>query len=111
MKRLSIVSGLAALLGMAGVAFAQDNTQLSEADCLAIWTKADAAGAGNIDSAQAQPYVVDFSAVDADANGTLTLTEFQAGCANGMVQDSAASGAGAGTEGSDAPLPPAAPQE
>jgi hypothetical protein len=110
MKKLSIIMSFAAILGFGGAAFAEEAAKLSEAECLTIWNKADAAGAGSVDTSQSQAYVADFASVDANGDGKLTQIEFQDGCAKGLVQASAASGAGAGTEGSDSAPPPASPQ-
>ena len=73
-----------------------------------LWDKINASGAATIGASQAQGYVTNFKAADMDSDGTLTKTEFQAACAKGLVQDSASSGAAAGTEGSDETMPPAA---
>lgn len=115
--RLTIA--LAALLATGGLAFAQEpapaggGTQLSGAECLAIWSKADATGQGSLDQSQAQAYVTDFVAVDENGDGALSQIEFQNGCAKGLVSDSSMSGEGAGTEGmGDAPSEsPAAPPQ
>jgi len=120
MTNLKLTVGLAALLAMGGYAFAQDapaatqeapaatqeapaagGTQLSQAECLAIWSKADAAGQGSIDTSQAQAYVADFAAADENGDGSLSQVEFQNGCSKGLVSDSAMSGAGAGAEGTE----------
>jgi hypothetical protein len=37
--------------------------------------------------ANAGPFIVNFVQVDADADGNLTVTEFEAACAKGMVKD------------------------
>jgi hypothetical protein len=113
MTNLKLTVGLAALLAMGGYAFAQDapvatqeapaaaGAQLSQADCLAVWSKADAAGKGSLDATQAQAYVTDFTAADENGDGALSQIEFQNGCSKGLVADSAMSGAGAGAEGTE----------
>lgn len=82
-----------------------------EAQCSTVLDslgKGEHTGGSTIDASQAQGYVTNFKAADPDSDGTLTKAEFQAACANGMVQDLASSGAAAGSEGSDSAMPPAA---
>ena len=38
---------------------------------------------------QAVPYIVNFSMVDGDGDGTISADEFKAGCAKGMVKSTA----------------------
>lgn len=118
MTSTKLTIAVAALVATGGFAFAQEAapaagaTELSQAECLAIWNKADAGGQGALDSAQAQAYVTDFSAADENSDGSLSQVEFQNGCAKGLVSDTM-SGAGAGTEGAqDIPSEsPAAPSQ
>ena len=118
MTNLKLTAALAALLATGGFAFAQEpapaagGTELSQAECLAVWSKADATGQGTLDTSQAQAYVSDFAAADENGDGALSQIEFQNGCAKGLVSDSSMSGAGEGTEGSpDIPSEsPAVPQ-
>jgi hypothetical protein len=96
---------------MGGAAFAAESgaVKLSAAQCSTLWDKINAAGATTSDASQAQGYVTNFKAADPDSDGTLTKAEFQAACAKDLVQDSASSGAAAGTAGSDeSTMPPAA---
>ena len=110
MRMLCTVVGLAFCCGMGAAALAAEGraVKLSAAQCATLWDKINASGAATIDASQAQGYVTNFKAADPDSDGTLTKTEFQAACAKGLVQDSANSGAAAGTEGSDETMPPAA---
>ena len=116
MRMLCTILGLAICCSMGGTAFAASNgaMKLSAAQCSGLWEKANASGAATIDASQAQGYVTNFKAADPDNDGTLTKTEFQAACAKGLVQDSASSGAAAGTDGSDSstdsPMPPSKKQ-
>lgn len=107
MKKLC-ASSIAALLATSAAFFSVQgpalaaNAKLSKAECEAIWGRADSAGSGSLTSAQAQSYVSDFSKVDANADGQLTGAEFQAGCKQGLVHDSASTGASEGAAGSSA---------
>lgn len=110
MRMLCTIVGLALGCGMGGAAVAAESgaVKLSAAQCSTLWDKINASGAATIGASQAQGYVTNFKAADMDSDGTLTKTEFQAACAKGLAQDSASSGAAAGTEGSDETMPPAA---
>jgi hypothetical protein len=107
MRMLCTILGLAVCYGMGGAALAASNgnVKLSAAQCSTLWEKANISGGATIDASQAQGYVTNFKAADPDNDGTLTNTEFQAACAKGLVQDSASTGAAAGTDGSDSSLP------
>ena len=93
----------AALLLSAGFAFAQEtpnqmtpNTMtsgrpsavLNDEQCQAVWKMASPNGA-TISQDQAVPYIVNFSMVDGDGDGTISADEFKAGCAKGMVKSTA----------------------
>ena len=109
MKKLCTASMAALLTIGGGYAFAQTSTggtQMSRADCQAIWGKADASGKGSLSATQAQSYVTDFKSVDANADGKLSSAEFLNGCQKGLVSDSASSGAGSGSSGSSNPATP-----
>lgn len=80
----------------------QSSIKLSAAECQGIWQKADAAKAGSLTMAQAQPYVSDFKSVDSNGDGKLTSSEFLAGCEKGLAHGSASSGASSGTSGAGA---------
>ena len=109
MKKLCAMS-IAALLATAGAPFAVENAlaaKLSQSECGAIWGQADSAGAGSLTSAQAEPFVSDFSKADANADGQLSAAEFMSGCQKGLVHASATTGAGEGASGhSKAPKQP-----
>jgi len=113
MKKLVALS-IAALLATAGAQFPVEiaqaaNAKISKAECDSLWGLADSAGSGTLTSAQAQPYVSDFSKVDANADGALSAAEFSAGCKKGLVHESGMSGAGEGAAGTapgaDSPAP------
>jgi hypothetical protein len=86
------------------------NAKLSSAECSTLWGRADSAGSGSLTSAQAQPYVSNFSKVDANADGQLSSTEFMSGCKNGLIHDSASTGAGEGASGNMEETPSNAPK-
>jgi hypothetical protein len=77
--------------------------KISQAECTALWNQLDAAKSGSVGQVQAQPYVSDFKAVDANSDGRLSQAEFKAGCDKGLVQGTASTGTGTGTSGSAAP--------
>ena len=114
MKKLCTTSMAALLTIGGGYAIAQTSTggtQMSRADCQAIWAKADASGSGSLSAVQAKSFVSNFKSVDANADGKLSSTEFLNGCQQGLVSDSAGSGAGAGTSGSSSPASPPPKQQ
>ena len=103
MKKLCGTS-IAALLATAGATFpvhiaTAANAKFSSAACSAIRERADSGANGSLTGAQAQPYVSNFSKVDANADGHLSSAEFMAGCKNGLVHDSASTGASEGASG------------
>jgi hypothetical protein len=74
--------------------------QMSQAECQALWSKANpGAAAGSLSQTQAQPYVTSFSQVDTNKDGQLSQTEFMTGCQAGHVRDTATTGAGSGATG------------
>lgn len=76
--------------------------------CNEIW-KAAAGEGDKLASAQAAPFIVNFSQVDTNGDGALTLAEFEAACGKGMVKDTghaaagsdASTGSSSGAEGSE----------
>lgn len=81
--------------------------QLSQAECHALWNRANPSGRPTITMAQAQRYVSDFKSVDTDNDGTISRAEFNAGCKNGNVKGASASmGTSPGTSGSSRVSPP-----
>jgi hypothetical protein len=73
--------------------------KMTQAECQSLWNRADAGKSGSVSEAQAKAYVTDFKAVDANSDGKLSQTEFQAGCDKGQVHSSATTGPGSGTGG------------
>lgn len=72
---------------------------MSSAECQAAWKKLDSGNTGSVSMAQAQGHVTDFKKVDANGDGKLSSTEFMNGCSQGMVSDTASSGAATGNTG------------
>lgn len=101
------IASAAIMFAAAGAAFAQDAgdpgasgaVKMSKADCQSIWSKADSAQNESLTSAQAAPFVTNFKAADSNGDGKLSSAEFMSGCERGLAQDTATSGAGAGTSG------------
>jgi hypothetical protein len=58
---------------------------LNDDQCQAVWKMASPNGA-TISKDQAVPYIVNFSMVDGDGDGSISADEFKAGCAKGMVK-------------------------
>ena len=76
--------------------------QLSQAECDTLWSQANPSGAPTITQAQAQPYVTNFKAADANGDSSLDQSEFSAACKSGLVKSSASSGAATGETGTKA---------
>jgi hypothetical protein len=100
--KLATLTFAALLLG-AGCALAQEtpnqmtpNTMtsgrpsavLNDEQCQAVWKMASPNGA-TISKDQAVPYIINFTMVDGDGDGTISADEFKAGCAKGMVKSTA----------------------
>ena len=101
MKSTVLLTSVIVLMG-AGTAFAQDTggaMKLTENECQNLWSQADSAQSGSIASAQAQPFVTNFKAVDANGDNKISSGEFLSGCKKGLVQSSASSGSSSGTSG------------
>ena len=93
MIKLAALTSLALLL-TAGYAAAQQNTMtagrpsavLTPDQCNAIWSKAVPSG-DTLAQANAAPYIVNFSQVDTNNDGTIDKKEFDAACGKGMVKN------------------------
>lgn len=97
LNRFALIAASAvAAASLAGMAHA---AQMNAAECQAVWKKVDAGGSESVTQTQAQPYVTDFKAVDTNADGKLSSSEFNSACAKGLVQSSASSGAATGASG------------
>ena len=79
--KLSTVIGATVLLSaglVSGAAFALD--------CGTAWTMASPAGDA-ITKDTKVPFVIDYSMVDSDADGSISADEFKKGCAGGAMKD------------------------
>jgi hypothetical protein len=123
---MSRVLGSILLLSVAaGSAFAQSEgsvqvgkppqgVKLAKAECEALWTKANPTKKPKISAGQAQPFITDIKAANANSDAAIDQSEFLAACDKGLMKDqSASTGAGSGTDGAGpaaAPTPvPGAP--
>ncbi|MEZ5818611.1 MAG: hypothetical protein R3D44_16155 [Hyphomicrobiaceae bacterium] len=111
MLKSVLMSGAILLLGVATAAAQTAGTtgsagskaggqQMTQAECQAIWSKADASSAGSLTETQAQPYVTNFKSADTNGDKKLSSAEFLAACQHGMAKSTATTGAGSGTSGS-----------
>jgi hypothetical protein len=71
-------------------------TKLTQAECDTLWNQANPSGATTITQAQAQPYVTDFKAANADGDSSLDQKEFATACKSGLVKGTDSSGAANG---------------
>jgi hypothetical protein len=84
--RLEILTCAAILIGGASGAQAADKgAPVDDATCQALWTTVSPNGA-TISKDKAVPYIVDFTMVDTDKDGTVDANEFKAGCKGGLVK-------------------------
>lgn len=121
MRKTLSVSSLAAIAGLAlagsvyaqtpppagGAGGAAGAQKLSQAECEAVWNKAAGSGAAtSLSQVQAQAHVKNFASIDQNNDGQLSRTEFNQGCDKGLVQSTAATGAGSGASGAGSPPGP-----
>ncbi|MGC1178077.1 MAG: EF-hand domain-containing protein [Methyloceanibacter sp.] len=85
--RLTILACAALLIGGAGGAQAvqKPGGGMDDAKCQTLWTTLSPNGA-TISKDKAVPYIVDFTMVDTDNDGTIDADEFKAGCQGGLVK-------------------------
>ena len=58
---------------------------LTDAQCQEVWKKAVPSG-DTLAQADAAPYIVNFTQVDTDGDGVISIAEFQAACGKGLVK-------------------------
>lgn len=58
---------------------------LSEAQCQKVWKRAVPDG-DTLAKANASPFVVNFSQIDKNGDGTISSSEFKAGCGKGLIK-------------------------
>jgi len=107
MRKAIVVCSTAVAFGLlSGAAVAQTQpkstspggaTKMSQAECAALWNRVDSGKAGNLTENQVKAYVKDFNALDTNGDKKISQSEFQAGCDKGLVQSTAATGAGTGS--------------
>jgi hypothetical protein len=93
MFKASIIS-IVVLPLAATCAFAQANTMtsgrpsatLNPEQCSAIWNNAVPSG-DLLEKSAAAPFIVNFTQVDKDGNGTISKSEFEDACAKGLVKN------------------------
>jgi hypothetical protein len=86
--RLTLLTCAAILIGGVSGAQAADHKPgggMDAAKCQALWTTVSPNGA-TISEDKAVPYVVDFTMVDTDNDGTIDANEFKASCQAGLVK-------------------------
>lgn len=99
--------------GGAVVVGKQQGVKLAKGECEAAWTKANPGKKEKISAGQAQPFLSDVMAANANKDGAIDQSEFMAACDKGLMKDpSASTGASTGAEGAGpAAAPPAAPAQ
>jgi len=123
---MSRVLGSILLVSLAaGTAFAQAEPEgavkvgkppagmkLAKAECEALWNKANPSNKPKISAGQAQPFISDMKAANANADGAIDQSEFLAACDKGLIKDQTAStGASSGTEGAGPAAAPTSPAQ
>ena len=84
--KLTILTCAALLIGATTGAQAADKVApVDDATCQALWTTVSPNGA-TISKDKAVPYIVDFTMLDTDSDGTIDADEFKAGCQAGLVK-------------------------
>ena len=88
-----VVMTSSVLMLTVGLGYAQQNTMssgrpsavLNETQCQEVWKKAVPNG-DTLAQADAAPFIVNFTQIDTDGNGSISLAEFQAACGKGLVK-------------------------
>jgi hypothetical protein len=80
-----LVTGTYAFAGASQMESGRPSAVLNETQCQEVWKKAVPSG-DTLAQADATPFIVNFTQIDADGNGTISITEFQAACGKGLVK-------------------------
>jgi hypothetical protein len=91
--RLAFLTCATFLIGAASGAEAA-GPALDDAKCQAVWSMVSPNGA-TISKDKVVPYIIDFTMVDTDADGTIDADEFKEGCKMGLVHEQPGKPAGA----------------
>ncbi|MBN8911498.1 MAG: hypothetical protein J0H65_05440 [Rhizobiales bacterium] len=115
MKR--VIGSLVFLSLAAGGALAQDGgavigkqqgVKLVQAECEAVWAKANPSKKDKISAGQAQPFISDVVAANTNGDGSIDQSEFMAACDKGLMKaHGATTGSSTGAEGAGPAAPPA----
>jgi len=65
--------------------FRRPSAVLTDTQCQEVWKKAVPSG-DTLAQADAAPYIVNFTQVDTDGDGVISIAEFQAACGKGLVK-------------------------
>jgi hypothetical protein len=83
---------------------------LDEAKCESVWNMTEREG-DILSEGKAGPFIVNFTMVDTDRDGSITQEEFKQGCKNGWVQEKSATGSQRPTGTEPPKAPPKVPKE
>ena len=96
----------------------QQGVKMEKADCDAAWAKANPSKKEKISAGQAQPFIADVMAANANKDGAIDQAEFTAACDKGLMKAAgsmkaplpgASTGGSTGTEGSGPTATPTPP--
>ncbi len=82
----------------AGAGSEATGEKLAQAECDALWMKANPSG-GKLSESAAAAYITDFKAANPDGDNTIEQNEFRNACNQGLIKSTAATGTSAGTSG------------
>lgn len=68
---------------------AKNSTNVTNAECNVLWSKANPTGAAKIPEADAAEFITDIKAVNTDGDNTIEQDEFQAACSKSLIKSSA----------------------
>jgi hypothetical protein len=73
-------------LSISAAAQAETGQTVGEADCEALWKKANPAMAEKVPESAMKDYFTDVKAVNPDGDGTIEADEFKKACSGGMIK-------------------------